>query len=366
MKINLNSIDLEQFYVNEHILDGRIVYLVIPRQMGAKWNKDNLHFRSSIWDFEGNLISASFKKFFNFSEQLDISPIPVNLNGSSIVTKMDGSTLIISKYNGKFIIRTRGSIDVSAQPNADEIEILKQKYPKLFLLSPFEDTWNFSVILEWVTPRNQIVLKYLEVDFILIGLINHDDYSLWTQSALDKLAKDIEMPRPETYKFSTVEDLLENVDKWIDKEGIVLYCGNNQQQLIKIKAAKYLFLHRMKSELSSLEKIIDVWISQKYPSYNEFYSYILTTFDYELAEYCKGRISNICDAWVKVEQIEEGMTKFILSIKNLPTRKLQAERIISSYGGEFNNRAGMLFTLLDNKPLTSDMYKKLLFQMLKK
>jgi len=368
MIIDIQKIDREQFYVNEHIWNGKLLYLVTPKQIGATWNSNNLIFRSSVWNYLGEPVSLSYKKFFNYGEKPDLSPIPSNLNNSVIVEKIDGSTIIISRYKGNFIIRSRGTIDAYTLTTGNEMDVIKQKYPKLFELST-DDTWDFSVITEYVSPNNQIVLKYNEIDFILTGLIYHKNYTLMSQFDLDKLAIDLGMKRPATYLFTTLENLLENVDKWSDKEGIVLYV--NHQQQLKIKAAKYLFLHKMKSELSSVEKIIDVWISQNYPSYIEFYNYILTTFDYELAEYCRGNISNICDAWRQVKQIEAGMKRFIEPFKKdrpltKEERGIAARAIISSYGGENNNRSGMLFQLLDNKPLTPENYKRLIFQCLKK
>ena len=362
MKIDISKIDETQFYVNQHIIDGQIVYLIVPRQIGAVWTKDNMHFRSSVWDSDGNPISLSFKKFWNFGETPELSPVPKTLDGTTIVEKIDGSTLIISKFRRQFIFRTRGSIDVSAQPNAAEIEILKTKYPKIFERDAHLDTWPYSIITEWVTPANQIVIKYSEVDFILTGIINHDNYSLWKQSELDAIAKSLELKRPETYTFASVEDLLMNVDKWEGREGIVWYCSEGQQ-LIKIKAAKYLFLHRMKSELSSVEKVIDVWISRGYPSYTDFYNYIQTTFDYELAEYCRGNISNICDAYKEVLKIIVHMKEFVLPLKALP-RKDAAMKILGAYGE--TNRKAFCFRILDNHELGGEDIKKLLFQVLKK
>jgi len=51
-----------------------------------------------------------------------------------------------------------------------------------------------------------------------------------------------------------------------------------------------------------------------------------------------------------------------LNPKTFPTRKAQAEHIISSYGN--TNRADIVFVILDNKPLDIKHYKKLLFQSL--
>jgi hypothetical protein len=118
----------------------------------------------------------------------------------------------------------------------------------------------------------------------------------------------------------------------------------------------------MKSELSSIEKIIDVWISQGYPSYTEFYNYIVSTFDYELAEYCRGNISDVCDAWREVQKIIAHMKLFVEPLKTLP-RKDAAMKIIGAYGE--TNRKSFVFSLLDNRELGGEERKKMLFQVLK-
>jgi hypothetical protein len=109
---------------------------------------------------------------------------------------------------------------------------------------------------------------------------------------------------------------------------------------------------------------LDVWLEQGMPDYQTFYSYIFTTFDYELAEQCRGMISRICDAKKEVDLIVSGMNEFVNNrLKTLPSRKLQAEQVISAYGN--TNRASFLFKLLDGKLLGKEEYKKLLFQVLK-
>ena len=171
------------------------------------------------------------------------------------------------------------------------------------------------------------------------------------------------MTRPETYTFSSVEDLIASIEKWEGKEGVCIYYHDGQA-ILKCKSSWYLRLHHMKSELSSCEKVLDVWISKGYPSYMDFYNYIATTFDYELAEQIRGHISNICDGYVITNKIIDGMLEFISKNKHL-TRKDFAAKVFASYGGVGNNRAAFVFTLLDKGKLTGDNIKKLLFQVLK-
>ena len=362
MKIKLDNLDTENFMSHEHLLNGEVVTLIQPKNIGAKWKKDNLHFRSSVWNYNGELISASFPKFFNWGEQPDLSPVPNSLKNCTVVEKLDGSTLIVSKYNGQYILRTRGTVDASKLANGFELELFKSTI--LNKLQDNNDTWDYSVLFEWLSPINKIVLSYGdEPMWKLIGFIDHTDYSLATQDMLDVMAKKYDLLRPEIYTFTDISDMLKIVDKWQDKEGVCLY-SKNDQVIHKIKASKYLLLHHLKSELSNIEKVIDVWLEQGMPDYQTFYSYIFTTFDYELAEQCRGMISRICDAKKEVDLIVSGMNEFVNNrLKTLPTRKLQAEQVISAYGN--TNRASFLFKLLDGKSLGKEEYKKLLFQVLK-
>ena len=114
------------------MIAGEKCFLVCPKDFGVQWNKDNLIFRSSIWNEQGEPVSLSFKKFFNWEEQKELVPFPSSTKNCSLIEKKDGSLLIISKYKNQIIHRTRGTFDASNLENGHEIEFLKQKYPKVF------------------------------------------------------------------------------------------------------------------------------------------------------------------------------------------------------------------------------------------
>ena len=367
MKLDIQKIDRTQFMVHEHSLNGEILHLIQPKNIGVKWHQDNKHMRSVVVNYEGEVISASFPKFFNWSERPDLSPVPNSLKNCTIVNKLDGSTLILSKYKGQYILRTRGTVDASTMANGDELEIFKNTILKKLENLPVDlnNSWEYSILFEWLSPRNVIVLRYSDApEWQLVGAINHSDYSLFTQLELDEDAEHFGLKRPEKFTFTDITDMLQNVDKWQDKEGVCLY-SNNGQTIHKIKAAKYLLLHHLKSELSSLEKIMDVWLDQGMPDYNTFYNYIVTTFDFELADQIKGTISRIADGKKEVNKIVDGMNSFVNNrLRLLPSRKEQAEQVLSSYS--VTNRSAMVFKLLDNKSLDKSDYKKLIFQILKK
>lgn len=365
MKINLQDIDQTQFMVHPHIIGGKTVYLVQPQHIGTKWRQDNKHFRSSVWDSKGNLVSAGFSKFTNWGENPENFPVPTSLKNTTVVEKLDGSLLIVSKWNGEFILRTRGTVDATALDNGYELEEFKQKYLPELKSALDGDSWDQSFLFEWVSPVNRIVLNYGDQpEWFLIGIIGHKNYDLCPQSTLDLIAKQHGFKRPPTYTFPTIEDLLKNIEGWKGKEGVVIY-SNKDQSLHKVKGLWYLALHRMKEALASFDKVVDCWYEQGEPTYQDFQEFITNQFDWELWTQIQGDASRICDGSKGVDQIVAGMQRFVdETLKPLPNRREQALKVLSAYGQ--TNRASFVFKLLDNKPLERDDRKKLLYQVLKK
>ena len=351
--------------VHEHILNGQVVYLVQPQHIGCTWTRENKVFRSSVWDSEGNLVSAGFPKFVNWGEKPESFPVPTELKDCTIMEKLDGSLLIVSKWNGQYILRTRGTVDASKLDNGHELEVFKQTI--LPNLGVGQETWPFSFLFEWTSPNQKIILNYGEdPSWTLVGVVQHENYSLFSQDELNHLAHNMGFKRPETYTFTTLIDLLSLVDKWKGKEGVVIY-SNEGQTLHKVKSDWYKHLHAMKSELGSFDKLIDTWIHVwDKPTYLECERMVTECFDWELFDQIRGDVSRISDAWKEVQMIVSKMQSFaddLNEVLDLP-RKDKALKIISSYGQ--TNRASFVFKLLDGKSLSDDDLKKLLYQVLKK
>ena len=368
IKKALESSDLSNFAIRPVEIAGDDCRLCFPIRMGGIWNKSNLCLRSCIYraaDFFP--VSLSVFKFFNWFEQPDLAYTPFSLTangGCQMISKIDGSTLIISKYKGELIARTRGTADAFMLGNGNEINLLRKKYPTAFNWT--EDTLDFSLIFEWVTPNNKIVIEYGEVDMYLTGIIEHGPYRMMKQADLDLTAKQLGFKRPEVFSFDSVKEMLEEVSLFEGKEGVCVYC-NRGQDIRKVKGEWYLALHRMKDELGSIKRVIDFYFVNGMPAYQEFYDLVCETLDFEIAESCKGDISRICDGMKEVGKITDYMKKFVKEVKETSVdRKSQALKILQAYGK--TNRAGMVFSILDGKDISQnkDFIKKLLWQVLKK
>ena len=366
MKVNLSGIDRESFMVHQHLVGENECFLVQPVPFGTKWTKDNLIYRSSVWDNEGNPVSLSFKKFFNWDESPDIYPAPENLEGSKLIEKLDGSTLIFSRYKGNTVIRTRGTVDAYKQENGHEINHLLEKYSKFKENLEGQSTSNCSYVFEWLSPTNRIVLDYgEEPDMVLIAIIFHDDYKMMSQEGLDTIASQLGLRRPKKYSYNSVDEMKQSVEALRDQEGLCVYYAEDQH-IRKVKSAHYLFLHRAKSEISSIDKVIDVYIDwfneTKKSDYQSFFDYLTVKFDHEIATMARGHASNICDGMKEVFVIMEALHHYADVCKEL-SRKDAAAKILQAYGS--TGRAAIIFKILDGKPIGTDEYKKILYQVLK-
>lgn len=363
MRIDLNTIKKESFYINEHIWNGETVYLITPKELSCEWNQYNKIFRSSVWNSDGELISASFPKFVNWGEKPDVFPVPTSLNDTTVVEKLDGSTLIISKYKGNIMIRTRGTIDASKlEKNGDEIEIFKNLVlPKILKAKDTnQDTWSWSYIFEWTSPRNKIVLDYAnKPEFLLIGLVYHSQYILMLQDGLDSLARFLDVPRPQTYTFNAINELISNVQAWEGKEGVCVY-SNSGQTIHKVKAFKYLKLHAFKSN-ATLNNTIELYFELGKPDYNKFVNKITEKFDYECCQLVLPFISTILTAHRHITDIIANLIVFIEPLKNLPRK--DAAAIIIEKQPEYKSYC---FTILNGKLLDDNELKKFMYSVLNK
>jgi hypothetical protein len=354
----LQEINGEDFYTKTQFLFGRECVLVYPKAF-PKWNEKNKWFRSAVFDIQTfEPVSLGFRKFTNWGEQPEFEPL--NLKGNlEFIRKIDGSCLIVSYLDGNVICRTRGTFDAAGMENGHEIELFKLKYSKFFndiLLK----TSQQSFLFEWTTPSNQIVLKETdEPELWLIGVVEHHDYSYWSQERLDGAAAYWGFRRPERFQFNTVEEMISAVEKF-NTEGVVVY-GNNGQVLKKSKSLRYLKLHKMRSNLN-IESMVDVFFEFGMPEFKDFQRIMAEKFDWELANQAIGLMSKICDSYKNVIRTMDGMKEFVEKRAHLD-RKTLAQEVIASYGP--TNRASFLFVLKDRGELDRDMQKKILWQSLK-
>jgi hypothetical protein len=354
----MNLPDPEYFNFKDCVIAGDDCWLITPKDMSTKWTDEIARFRSCIVRKSDNfVVSQGFGKFTNFGERPDFQPWDSSWKFEAR-HKLDGSLLIVSKYKGEMICRTRGTVDARSMPNGHEIDEMIAKYPKVFNSQCLDS--GYSILMEWTTPSNIIVLREHDTPTLtLVGLICNKTGEYEAQFALDYLAKYWKVERPQRYHYNTIEECILDVDAWEGKEGVVLYSPDGQT-LKKIKASLYCELHKLATGIKTIKQVMELFLaSPKFTSGNEFYKYVETTLDYEIAEKIKSEIETVVQAYnnylIKVDNIIE----LVDSFRFVETRKECAMLITSRYK---DWRAGYAFTLLDNREISDKILSNAVFQ----
>lgn len=354
----------EEFNFKECVIAGDPCWLITPNSIKVKWNQSNESFRSCIIrQLDHKCISRGFSKFSNFLENPEFQPWDSSWPVRGYY-KYDGSSLIISKYKGELIVRTRGTTDARFLQNGFEIDWLINKYPLLFNNSLL-NAKCCSFVCEWTTPNNIICLRESEEPALfLLAIIDNVSAEHLPQGSVDIFGQEWCVARPQFYKYDSIAECCLDVENWKKKEGIVLYSPDSQT-LKKIKSNEYLAMHRLFSGYNSLGNIIDLFLaSPRFKKYEEFYDFVATTMDYELAEKIKEEMQIIVAAYNEFSSlILDIQIKIKESIAFLETRRCQALKIQEIFKGW---KTSVAFSLLDNREITDTMLKKILEQITNK
>ena len=325
------ELENDGFMVKEHEFAGETVFLINPQHIGCTWTEDNLIYRSSVWDKDGNAVSLSWKKFFNFGEQIQLIPDPTDLRGAVVMDKRDGSTLIVSVFNNEWMIRTRGTVDATNLNNGYEIEQLKVKYPEFFNEYVKKDIVdnNISVLFEWETPNNRIVLNNCdEPQIILIGIIDNSNYKYYPNAKCDDLAVMWDVERPKQYNFKTLDELVDWVRASSGIEGGCIYFGGGQE-IKKIKSIEYLKLHAFRFNMAgSYKPLAEYVVNQRTSDVRVLKKHIIDTYDFECWEFIEDKVIEVVKAF---NEILNELTCIYISLIRVTDQKEFAMAIMKDY-----------------------------------
>lgn len=341
----------DQFLFKECEFSDDKCFLITPKIQGVKWTKENERFRSIIVRQSDHLvISCGFSKFVNFHELPSFQPWDYSHTPFEARHKLDGSLLIFSSYKNELIIRTRGSVDTHSMKNANEISLLKEKYPLAFD-NEILNSECYSFLFEWSSPNNIIVLKeFTEPTLTLIGIVKHSSGEYVTQQRLDEIAKELKLRRPRRYEFDTILECINEVKTWQSKEGLVIFSADNQT-LKKIKSERYCHLHNLASEYSSISKILEVYFLAPalYSTHKDFLSYLESISDFEISNKNLDKIQCIVDARNRVCYSTEAIREFVKTSvpSSYPTAE-KAKIITERYKNSLYAKS-FAFCLLHNK-----------------
>jgi hypothetical protein len=344
----------EEFNFKDCVVLGDDCWLITPKEIGVKWTEETMKFRSMVVRKSDHfIVSRSFPKFFNWSEQPDLDKFPIN-ESFYAYEKLDGSLGIFDSYKNQLVARTRGTVNLRQLPNGYELDFLLEKYKKFFdyVIQDSEITY----LCEWQTNNNVIVIGgFPEPKLSLIGGIHKVTGEMFSQSHLDDLAKDLDISRPEKYHYNSIQECIDDVEMWVGKEGVVLYSESNKMR--KIKGSWYCSIHSLATGLRNVSHVLEFFLeSPRFTEYQGFYNYTVDHIDYEVAEKIKDEALQITDAYAQfVKGVEEMRDTIDRNIRHYDTRKEQAMTIQREFSGW---KTPIAFILLDNREIDDKVIRK--------
>lgn len=261
MVLDLKQVDQSEFKIVDDPQRG--LHLVFPKKGKWVWPKEQRWLRSTMIDDSGAVVSCAWPKFGNYGEFLeDTDALKQELDRGGTVRwteKMDGSLCIRSVVGGEVIMRTRGTMygGVSSDEEEGRIpfgdrfrKIASERYPKL--LDPSWIPEGKSLLLEYISPDNVVVVRNRDDDLVFLGGVDHFNLSIlaWDET--------LELAAAGGLRVVGTSDLPRNpllmvkeIEGWKGREGVVVRCCGDQI-FVKVKSEWYKANHLMKSQMNYL------------------------------------------------------------------------------------------------------------------
>lgn len=211
------------------------------------WDEFTRAARGLVLDFDARRVqSIPFPKFFNVSEYGPEFKLPSEK--PVIREKVDGSLIIVSWYEDRWLIHTKGCFD---HPIAQAASEFFHKYLPSNLVK------DYTYLFEWTGPSNQIVIRYPHHQLILLGAFNNETGE---ELSPERLLLDMDfvsgfleqyyrIPKMVTLTIEEIQAYAKDAKH--DEEGVVLHYPASGLRL-KIKYSEYLRVHRLRSNLTPL------------------------------------------------------------------------------------------------------------------
>ena len=195
------------------------------------WDDVTILCRGLVTDYEGNIVSRGFPKFWNLEQNRHIPT-----DQFEVYSKLDGQYIGMFWYNGELVVNSRGSFTSIYAVEAKRI--LHEKYYSFIQRTRKDTTYCFELI-----GFEQIVVKYDQPDLVLTGIFNNG----FDESIKHLKFEHLEIPVVKKYDgldYTQIKQL-----NWQNHEGFVVKFSNGQR--CKIKFEDYVRLHRQMTNLST-------------------------------------------------------------------------------------------------------------------
>ena len=198
------------------------------------------------------IIGKGFAKFFNIGEFQSLVPekLPWDL-GFSVEEKLDGSLVYIWNFDNEWHTSTSGSF-------VSEQAMRVKNIIKTLDLSLIDR--NITLLVEYTSPENQIVVSYDNENITLLSAFNRDDLTEFNDDKITTIARKLNLKRPAVFNFQNKEEILNYIFP-SNFEGFIVKFENGFR--VKLKSPLYVKVHRLLNYLSP-KGVIELIMGHEY------------------------------------------------------------------------------------------------------
>lgn len=225
-------------------------------------NKLRRECRGIIFDTEtGEILRRPYHKFFNVNEREETLAGAVDVSRPHVILeKLDGSMIVPFLLDGEIIWGTKmGATDV-AKPVE---EFTDERFVYFDFAMQMIDQ-GFSLIFEWCSRKQRIVLDYKEDQLILTAIrsINTGEYLSLVKMV--RIAREYNIPVVHAFDAGNVADMqafVEYTRGLEDTEGFVVRFDDGH--MVKLKCDWYVQIHKAKEAILRDHNIVQLIIDNK-------------------------------------------------------------------------------------------------------
>lgn len=215
--------------------------------------------RGLVFDMDGNLINRRYHKFFNVNERDETLLDKIDWSRPHVILeKLDGS--MVSPCRVRDHIRWMTKMGVT--DTSMEAEAFVAKNPKYALVARMAYDRDLTLIFEWCSNKNRIVLDYPEDRLVLTAVRFNDNGKYMPYDELKQLAAGFDIPLVQAWDSRITHDVLTKIVRQSENiEGVVVRFDDGH--MVKIKADWYVRIHKVKSLLGQERDVVKLILNNE-------------------------------------------------------------------------------------------------------
>lgn len=318
-------------------------------QYDKMWDDYTKLARGIVTDAEGNVVSRPFTKFFNLGEMQEMESLPWS-EPVEVTEKIDGSLIIVSFYEGKMVVNTKGSF------NSEQAEFARKWIEKnlsewVEMMELVNDNIPCTYLFEAIYPDDRKVVDYgSKKALVLLAIIQTDSGRELSYEMLQVWGERWGVEVAPRHDSSKIEELLNAMKyrKAAEGEGVVIHFTESNLR-VKVKGDEYKRVHRMLSRLSE-KRVIE--------NLNDVCTGGINTINAGLPDEFYPDIRQMTrEAMIAYNNVIVEAAGMIPELRcRFSTRKEQAAFMMSD--PERREMMGIVFDLMDGKDCTMAVWKK--------